>query len=287
MNHKPTTLVVRWLNFVQYILTIASSTYTLSQLMSRNAAKLILLSIVKIGITLYRLISHHCTFLSDESDQIAGTNYCRVTNDHWHRLNLMKSFSFNESLRRDIMVTGLEPWLLSEVTQANKNLGDTITKHPWTALASDNSSFFRYMAHNALKSLEYIWLIREGFGKGMSLGTLHLIRTSTTEIVSKLWSLSSTADSTTSDWKRLVSFYRCLDLKSSISLPENPVAYVSNDAGMKIEARNIRYRYDAKSKEVLKGISFTINPGEMIAVVGFFLVIFHLFVGSMERGNRL
>ena len=200
----------------------------------------------------------------------------------------MKSFSFSEALRRDIMVTGLEPWLVSEVTQANANLGDTITKHPWSAHASSNRTFLRYLAHNALKSLEYIWLIREGFGKGMSLGTLHLIRTSTSEVVSKLWSLSSTADSTTNDWKRLVSFYRCLDLKPSIPLPENPVAYVSNDAGMKIEARNIRYKYDAKNKEeVLQGISFTINPGEMIAVVGYFPVVFHLFVGSMERGNRL
>ena len=40
-------------------------------------------------------------------------------------------------------------------------------------------------------------------------------------------------------------------------------------AGMKIEARNICYKYDVKDEEeVLKGTSFVINPGEMIAVVG-------------------
>jgi ABC-type multidrug transport system fused ATPase/permease subunit len=51
--------------------------------------------------------------------------------------------------------------------------------------------------------------------------------------------------------------------------PDNPEEYVSKPAGMKIEARAIRYKYDAKSEEeVLKGASFVINPGEMIAVVG-------------------
>jgi ATP-binding cassette subfamily B protein len=181
----------------------------------------------------------------------------------------MKSFAFNYGLRRDIIVTGLAPWLISEVHQANEKLGDAITKHPGTRRASSPVAFMRYLTQNVVQSLEYIWLVREGIGQGMSLGTLHLIRTSTSEIIQKLYSLSGNADSATRDWKGLIAYYRCLELEPAIPLPENPVEYVSNSGGMKIEARNVRYKYESKKKEeVLKGISFVINPGEMIAVVG-------------------
>lgn len=103
----------------------------------------------------------------------------------------------------------------------------------------------------------------------MSLGTLHLIRSSASEVVDMLWNLSYTADSATEEWKNLVAFYRCLELKSEMQTPEDPEEYVSQPAGMKIEARAIRYKYDVKDEEeVLKGTSFVINPGEMVAVVG-------------------
>jgi ABC-type multidrug transport system fused ATPase/permease subunit len=181
----------------------------------------------------------------------------------------MKGFSLNESLRRDISVTGLESWLTSEMTKANAELGDTSTRPPWHRRASSTRSFARYLVVNFVDSLEYIWLIYQGLKKGMSLGTLHLIRSSASEVVDMLWNLSYTADNATEEWKNLVAFYRCLELKSQMQTPEDPEEYVSQPAGMKIEARNICYKYNIKDEEeVLKGTSFVINPGEMIAVVG-------------------
>ena len=35
----------------------------------------------------------------------------------------------------------------------------------------------------------------------------------------------------------------------------------------KIEFRNVKFAYDEK-QQVLKGINFTVNPGEMVAIVG-------------------
>ena len=75
-----------------------------------------------------------------------------------------------------------------------------------------------------------------------------------------LWDLSYTADNATEEW---VAFYRCLELKSEIQTPENPEEYVSQSAGMKIEARSICYKYNVRDEEeVLKGTSFVLNPGE-------------------------
>ena len=200
---------------------------------------------------------------------VAGAVRYQVLNKSWHRLNLMKNFSLNNNLRRDISVTGLESWLVSEIGKANKELGDIGTQPPWFRRASSNESFIRSIVINLVNSLEYVWLIYNGLKKGISLGTLHLIRSSASEIVDSLWYLTSTADYATDEWKNLVAFYNCLKIKSDMDTPTDPEEYVSNPAGMKIEARSIRYKYDLKKEEeVLKGASFVINPGEMIAVVG-------------------
>jgi ABC-type multidrug transport system fused ATPase/permease subunit len=101
-----------------------------------------------------------------------------------------------------------------------------------------------------------------------------------------MWNIMWSADSAARDWKTMVAFYQCLEVKPEMARPENPKEYASNIEGMKIEARDMRYKYDLKKEEeVLKGVSFVINPGEMIAVVGYLSsrIISHLV--SMAREN--
>ena len=208
---------------------------------------------------------------------VAEATRFRVQNKAWHRLNLMKGFSLNEKLRRDISVTGIESWLISEMDVANADLGDIPTRPPWHGRAASAVSFARHIINNCVESVEYLWLIYLGLKKGITLGTLQLIRSSAQEVLEQLWSLSYTADHATEEWKNLVAFYKILEVKSDIQIPENPVQYVSSAAGMKIEAKDIRYKYDLKSEEeVLKGTSFVINPGEMIAVVGYLSASIHI-----------
>ena len=181
----------------------------------------------------------------------------------------MKGFALNQHLRRDINVTGIENWITKEIRNADEELGDTHTKHPYYRRASSTVSHIRYLVVNFIDSLEYSWLIYAGLRRGMSLGTLHLIRSSTDQVVDMLWNLTWAADSATDDWKNLVAYYQCLSIKPEMQAPENPVAYVPSSGGMKIEARAIRYKYDPKKEDILKGTSFVVNSGEMVAVVGY------------------
>lgn len=82
--------------------------------------------------------------------------------------------------------------------------------------------------------------------------------------------LSSAADDAVEEWKNIISFFKCEELKPEIRAPEECVPYVRNPVGMKVEAREIRYKYDENDEnEVLKGASFIINPGAMVAVFAF------------------
>jgi hypothetical protein len=60
-HQKPVRMVTRWLDFFRYILTIMSSTYTLSQMVSKNATTLIILGTLKTFAHLYRLMAYYCT----------------------------------------------------------------------------------------------------------------------------------------------------------------------------------------------------------------------------------
>lgn len=102
------------------------------------------------------------------------------------------------------------------------------------------------------------------------MGTLLLIRSSMNDLLEQVWELAGTADDVADEWKQIVAFFKCEELKPQIRAPEDCVPYVRNPAGMKVEARGVRFKYDEDDdEEVLKGVSFIINPGAMVAVVGY------------------
>jgi ATP-binding cassette subfamily C protein LapB len=63
--------------------------------------------------------------------------------------------------------------------------------------------------------------------------------------------------------------YRQLNglMKSSSEGPEGEPLVISRTAG-KIEFRNVHFRYPGASEKALEGVSFTINPGEHVALIG-------------------
>lgn len=167
-------------------------------------------------------------------------------------------------------MNGLESWILSQVHGAFSALGDTSTKPYWHNRATDNIQLAGIIIKNLVYSSEYCWLVYEGLYRGISLGTLELIRSSVNDVIDHIWDLSSAAEDAADEWKNIVSFFKCVELKPEIRAPEDTVPYVRNPEGMKIEARGIRYKYDPDDEEeVLKGASFIINPGAMVAVVGY------------------
>jgi len=114
----------------------------------------------------------------------------------------------------------------------------------------------------------------EGLRRDVSLGTLHLIRKSVDDVLDQIWEMAYQADEVSRQWSNIIAFFRCLELKSEIAKPENSVEYIPSKQGMKIEARDIHYKYNPDNEtEILKGASFLIEPGKMIAVVGYVLQV--------------
>lgn len=61
--------------------------------------------------------------------------------------------------------------------------------------------------------------------------------------------------------------FQVLDTKPFIKRTENPISLSLEQPPM-IEFKNVSFRYDGGTKDILKKVSFTIKPGEKIALVG-------------------
>jgi len=182
----------------------------------------------------------------------------------------MRRFAFSDKLRPDIQVNGLESWLVSQLQQSFSALGDTNTKPFWMNRATNTVQLSQNLSDILLYWAENCWLVYAGLYNGVSLGTLQMIQSSMDDVFNHIWRLSDAADTAADEWKNIISFFKLEDLKPEIRAPENSVRYTRHPRGMKVEAREIRYKYDLdKGEEVLRGASFIINPGAMVAVVGY------------------
>jgi len=188
----------------------------------------------------------------------------------------MREFAFDSDLRSEVKVNGVGEWLLAELKKAYSSLGDLSVKPYWQNLTYYCSR--RHTVANSLltflSSAEYVWFIYEGLGKGVSLGTLQLVRSAVDDVINQLNDVAWQIEEVSRQSSNIIAFFRCLELKPEISMPEEPMPYVSTAAGMKIEARDIHYKYNSTDKdEILKGASFLIEPGKMVAIVGYHRII--------------
>ena len=55
--------------------------------------------------------------------------------------------------------------------------------------------------------------------------------------------------------------------KPIIRDPKFPISFQKQPSG-KLEARNLTFKYDGSKRDILKDLSFSINPGELVALVG-------------------
>ncbi len=65
----------------------------------------------------------------------------------------------------------------------------------------------------------------------------------------------------------LTNFYEFMDLKPAIVVPEQPTTVPKPD-DQKIEFHEVSFSYPGGTKDAVSGVNLTINPGEVIALVG-------------------
>lgn len=104
----------------------------------------------------------------------------------------------------------------------------------------------------------------------ISLADLHLIENTTTGLISTTDRAIRTQSSSSTILSHLINYYKALDLKPALPMSDAPIIYKSDgQTGMKIEFRNVSFRYNEGGPLVLDNVSFVIKPGQVAALVGY------------------
>jgi ABC-type multidrug transport system fused ATPase/permease subunit len=153
---------------------------------------------------------------------------------------------------------------LLAVVQARGRLEYSQDKAPWV-----RQHLFPLL-HSGARALLYLVVAFQPDYFGMPISQLSFLETSVEGIFTSISYLRLTLSSKLfKDMFRIRNLFECINVKSKIGPPENPEPYIPHPNGMKIEVRNVSFGYKKDAPPVLKDVNFTVEPGQIVSVVGY------------------
>jgi ATP-binding cassette subfamily B protein len=252
---------------VQDVTSILAQTWTLSSVLTtkgRKANALIALSIFNpVFARWYSRARRHGT----TSFPFNIGNNDEAEYEARQRRNQFFSLATDHHARAEVSTFGLKKWVLDtyerislDLQQASSDTNNQLRLH------GSARGFVRHLT----EAMSYI-LVATRYSQDITLATLSLLQSATEDII---WNLEGLYDSITevlNGLEEMKNYFDFLDPEmnpSSTPRMEPFASYVeSTGRGMKIVAKDVTFGYP-QEETVLKGISFTIEPGELIAIVG-------------------
>ncbi|KAI9512730.1 P-loop containing nucleoside triphosphate hydrolase protein [Russula earlei] len=179
----------------------------------------------------------------------------------------MRQLSLSDTHRPEVMLFGLGPWILQTWAAARQAvLGLNSSQQ---SLRSPSSIFSHLNVAEiiaALQNLPFVLMLQTS----TSLGSLALYRSSVQSIVYTVSTLFITLQMAVQGVFLMGAFCASMEIEPFLK-PKNDtrVTYKSWSGGMKIEARNLSYTYPGCTEPALRNVSFTLEAGETLAVVGY------------------
>jgi ABC-type multidrug transport system fused ATPase/permease subunit len=188
---------------------------------------------------------------------------------------MVHHFALDPSARAEILIFGARDWfaqkfddltslLLRASDEGRARKGST---SEWRDLIAGN---LVPIAQAGLRALMYITVAYHPTYFRMPLSQLNFVETSVKDILNSISILQRTITrNIVKDLFKIRNLYECIDFESTYLTPPEPKPYVSHPHGMKVEVKDVSFRYTEKSGDILKNINFTIEPGEIVSIVGY------------------
>lgn len=186
-------------------------------------------------------------------------------------MKTLRDVALSIDIRKQITALGLDKWILQEFDVACSELPESTTYSPPNPTLRGNAHLIDAIVREGLDAALYICAAFRSNRPGINLGTVIVMRSAATALSSSITNLHIMIESAAAEFKATKSFLDCLRLTSHLRRPKKTVPYRDLDGkGMRIEAQNLHFSYsDYGDKEVLRNVSFNIEPGETIGIVGY------------------
>jgi ABC-type multidrug transport system fused ATPase/permease subunit len=189
------------------------------------------------------------------------------------RAETMKSYAHSISMRPELTLFGLKDWVVREYQKSSNIIAE------WEQPADPHSvriQFYDYltnMARTGSRAIMYLMVAWRPDYFGTQLASLTYLEQSSQSLFYKVWGEWKRVGFVLHDLLAIQELFECMEIQPRMKTPEEPAVYESasggSGMGMKIEVRNLSYKYPGKGEFVLKNISFVLQSGETLALLGF------------------
>ncbi|KAH0587187.1 hypothetical protein H2248_005996 [Termitomyces sp. 'cryptogamus'] len=217
------------------------------------------LSIASTGLPLFLPWYH---FSNEQSEPLPSEQESRAVERH----ERMRSLAFSDVHRPEVALFGLGNWILETWSSTRRVVAAMEEPH-----VLRESSFFSQLHLSdlmiALQNIPLIWIMQTS---STSLGSLTLYRGSIQAVVCACSNLMRTVKMAFQGIFLMSAFCASMELKPRLQ-PEDAeiTAYGSLPEGVSIEVSGLFYTYPGSSEPALKDVTFTLAPGESLAIVGY------------------
>jgi ATP-binding cassette subfamily B protein len=215
-------------------------------------------------LALVALLTPVPAFISDARFGWRGYAIARRNSPIRRRMSYLLTILTTDTYAKEVKLFTLSPHFLSQFRTLAQGYYEEqrglVTKrylvgYAWGALSiAGNAGTYLYVAVQAVAGR-------------LTLGDLSLYTQAASTVQTSLQSLLSGFSSTYENNLYLTSLFELLENRPRVVAPENPVP-VPNPLLGRVEFRNVSFGYEGSDRVAAHDISFTIEPGETVAIVG-------------------
>jgi ABC-type multidrug transport system fused ATPase/permease subunit len=189
------------------------------------------------------------------------------------RLQNLQNLAKSTTARAELMIFDAKEWIVKHYREICGKVTKAREEGRFETKQEEPPFFHRHvfpLLHSAARGMLYLTVAYQPDYFRMSISQLSFLESSIDEVFTSLsYIRQSLSEKLVKDLFRIRNLCECMEMKSRILPPDNPAQYVSHPNGMKIEFRNVSFRYNDTAPLVLKDVNFTLEPGQIISVVGY------------------
>jgi ABC-type multidrug transport system fused ATPase/permease subunit len=185
----------------------------------------------------------------------------------------MKSYAHSLPMRAELSLFGLKDWVVQEYQKSAALIAELEQPADPYNLRHQLYEHFTNVAQTGTRAIMYLLVALKSDYFEIPLASLTYLEQSSQSLFQKTWGLWKQVGYMLHDMMAIQELFECLEMQPEMSSSEDPVVYDSANfgggTGMKIEVRGVSYKYPGKAEFVLKDISFVLQAGETLALLGF------------------
>ncbi|KAG8903124.1 hypothetical protein FRB99_003726 [Tulasnella sp. 403] len=199
--------------------------------------------------------------------------YASMTNQSYLRMIGIFSFSNDRSLRHEIIGNQMDEFLQDEYKKAKDDFGDTTEEFPWAGFRPPFSlyTYIRALTDDSATSVMAIMMILRP--NSIPLASLAMLDQTSMVMNMTMYRLFDGRESIVESFNRVKALYEVDKIETILKdglVPYPPIEESDENGskGMKVEFRNVGFKYPGNEKVAIKDLSFTVPAGSICVIVG-------------------